>query len=470
MALLADTALSTIRMLSIVGLLMLLTACTTYQPRSLEDSSPLAANITELQVKVSELREPSASSYAIDPSDGLDLTEVGMLAVINNPDLRRQRAQWQVAGAQAFAAGLLPDPQLSYGLDKPTGNNSGLVNAWAMGLSYDIIPLITRQARVDAARTQQDKVRLDLLWQEWQVIQQARTLAVRLQLEVDRLTLLYDMRKLYTDRYQRSAHALQDGDITLDVNGTDLTALVDTLSQINQSQQIHNQTRHDFNLLLGLAPDVEITMATLPPIAPLIADNVSGQLAKLPSIRPDLLALKAGYESQEANVRAAVLAQFPSLGIGITGARDTGGIKTAGFSISLTLPLFSGNRGNIAVERATRELLQQEYFARLAQAQVDVDRLLELQSLLQEQSASLQTYLPVLKALVDRARRAYDRGDIDALTFLNMESTWVNRRLEEIGLTQSAWENSIALSALLALPGLPTQPLLVTPATSDATP
>ena len=76
----------------------------------------------------------------------------------------------------------------------------------------------------------------------------------------------------------------------------------------------------------------------------------------------------------------------------------------------------------------------------------------------------------MLKVLVDRARRAYDRGDIDALTFLNMESTWVNRRLEEIGLTQSAWENSIALSALLAFPGLPTQPLLVTPANSDTTP
>tara|TARA_R110001599_G_scaffold289553_1_gene492499 strand:- start:8788 stop:10140 length:1353 start_codon:yes stop_codon:yes gene_type:complete len=450
--------------------MLCLTACTTYQPRSLENYSPLATNISELQVKVAALRESSPTRYVIDPSDGLDLTEVGMLAVINNPELRRQRAQWQVAGAQAFAAGLLPDPQLSYGLDKPTGNNSGLVNAWAMGLSYDIIPLITRQARVDAARTQQDKVRLDLLWQEWQVIQQARTLAVRLQLEADRLTLLYDMRKLYTDRYQRSARALQDGDITLDVNGTDLTALVDTLSQINQLQQTHNQTRHDFNLLLGLAPDVEVKMATLPPASPLIADTVSGRLAELSDIRPDLLALKAGYESQEANVRAAILAQFPSLGIGITSARDTGNVKTAGFSISLTLPLLNGNRGNIAIERATRELLQQEYFARLAQVQVDVDRLLDLQTLLQEQSASLQTYLPVLKVLVDRARRAYDRGDIDALTFLNMESTWVNRRLEEIGLTQSAWENSIALNALLALPGLPTQPLLVTPATPDATP
>jgi cobalt-zinc-cadmium efflux system outer membrane protein len=163
-------------------------------------------------------------------------------------------ARLEVAGAQAFAAGLLPDPQISAGLDKPTGHTTGLVNAWALGLGYDIIPLITRQSRVDAERKGQEKVRLDLLWQEWQVIQQARSLAARLHLEEQRLALLHRMRRLYQERYQRSARALKEGDTTLDVNGTDLTALLDTLSQINQLEQTHNQTRHEFNLLWVWTP------------------------------------------------------------------------------------------------------------------------------------------------------------------------------------------------------------------------
>jgi len=33
-----------------------------------------------------------------------------------------------------------------------------------------------------------------------------------------------------------------------------------------------------------------------------------------------------------------------------------------------------------------------------------------------------------------------------------MESTWVNKRLEQITLQQNLWENRIALQALLALP------------------
>ncbi len=456
--------------LAAVGTLTVLGGCTHYQPRPLDDRSPLVDQPNQLQVAVKTLHTGTPGGYQVKLSDGLDLTEIGILAVINNPDLRQQRAQWQVAGAQAFAAGLLPDPQISAGLDKPTGSTSGLVDAWSLGLGYDIIPLITRQAHIDAARQGQDKVRLDLLWQEWQVIQQARTLAVRLQLETERLMLLKNMRKLYQQRYRRSAQALQEGNVTLDVNGTDLTALVDTLSQINQLEQTHNQTRHDLNLLLGLNPRVVITLAPLPVAAPLSPDTVKQRLARLPGLRPDLLALKAGYESQEARVRAAVLAQFPSLGIGINRQRDTGDVHTNGLSISLTLPLFSGNRGNIAIERATREQLREAYRARLAQTRTDVDRLLTLQSILHEQQDKLQTYLPRLKSLVERARRASGRGDIGALTFLNMESTWVNKRLEQISLAQTAWENHIALEALLALPGYPEQPLRLAPARTDTTP
>jgi len=413
------------------GTLAVLSGCATYQPRPLEDRSPLVAEPGGLQVEAAALQGESSGAYRINLADGLDLTETGIIAVLNNPDLKVQRAQLQVAGAQAFSAGLLPDPQLAAGFDKPTGN-AAPDTAWLVGLSYDIIPLITRQARVDAGHKGQEKVRLDLLWQEWQVIQQARSLAVRLQLEEQRLTLLQKMRSLYQERYQRSAEALKEGDITLGINGTDLTALVDTLSQLSQLEQTHNRTRHSFNLLLGLDPRATVPVASLKQAGRLDPDTVHARLAELPRVRPDLLALKAGYESQEARVRAAILAQFPSLGIGVNRASDTDNVDTIGLSISLTLPLLSGNRGNIAIERATRAQLHEEYRARLAQASVDVDRLLALQTILQQQQDNLQIYLPRLRALVERARGAYSRGDIEALTFQNMESTWVNKRLEQI--------------------------------------
>lgn len=432
--------------------LTLLGGCTSYQPQSLPEQNLLEQNLDLLSSKANQLIGQQSGRHEINLDDGLDLTEVAILAVLGNPDLKSKRTQVHVAGAQAFAAGLLPDPQLAANLDQPVRSSVGLMNGWGLGLGYDIIPLITRQARVDAEQSTQARINLEVLWQEWQVIQQARSLAVRYQLEQQRLSLLIKMRDLYQGRYQHSAKGLAQGDITLDVNGTDLTAVLDSLSLTSQLEQTHNQTRYALTLLLGLQPETKIPLAKLPIAIPLDRSVIPLQLEKLSTVRPDLLALQAGYESQEARVRAAILAQFPSFSIGITRARDTGGLYTNGFNIGLNLPLFSGNRGAIAIERATRVQLSQEYQARLAQTQTDIKRLLDLQTIIEQQRNDLQIYLPHLQVLVKRARSAYRRGDIDALTFLNMESTWVNKRLELISLQQSQWENWLALQTLLAMP------------------
>jgi len=458
------------RLPGVAAILVLLAACTAYRPMPLQDGSPLADSVAALRVDVATISGEWPGPHAFNIADGLDLDEVGILAVLNNPDLKAQRAALAVAGAQVFAAALLPDPQFSAGLDRPTAADAGLVNAWSLGLGYDIIPLITHQAQLDAETRARRKVQLDLLWQEWQVIQQARSLAVALSLEQQRLSLLHRMLDLYRERYDHSTGALAQGNITLDVNGTDLTALVDTLSQINQLEQIHNKTRHDFNLLLGLQPGVSVDITPLPPETPLSPELLEAKLADLAQRRPDLLALQAGYASQEARVRAAILGQFPSLGIEFHQARDTGAVFTTGLGVTLNLPLLSGSRGNIAIEQASRSQLREEYRARLAQSAMNVDRLRELQDIIRRQLLALDTYLPQLETLVERARRAYAHGDIDALTFLNMESTWVNKQLEQISLVQAAWENRIALEAVLALPGYPSAPPAIIENNRDATP
>ena len=432
---------------------LLLTGCARYQAQPLPDDSRLVKNLQGLQYTVEQQRSTGLEQHEINPADGLDLTEVAIIAVLNNPGLQAERAKRKVAGAQLFAAGLLPDPQLNASLDFPTGDTTGAVNAWGLGLGYDIIPLLTRQARIDAEQQGQVQVNLELLWQEWQVMQRARSLAVRFTLEQKKLALLQRTRDLYRQRYDNSTLALNRGDLTLAVNGTDLTALLDTYSQIHQLEQIHNQTRHQLNLLLGLAADVKLRFQ-LPRTPVLLArETAEKELNNLQNRRPDLLALKAGYQSQEARVRAAILAQFPSLSIGMSRARDTGALYSTGFGINLNLPLFSGNRGGIARERASRDQLNLEYQARLSQAFIDVDRLMQLQGILSRQQRRLKKYLPRLQAIVEKTREAYTNNDIDALTFFNMEYTWVLKRLEEIDLEQAQWENSLALQAMLALPG-----------------
>ena len=57
----------------------------------------------------------------IDLSKPLDADMLGLVAVLANPDLRALRQQAGVADAQVFAAGLLPDPTISLGVDFVAG-------------------------------------------------------------------------------------------------------------------------------------------------------------------------------------------------------------------------------------------------------------------------------------------------------------------------------------------------------------
>ncbi|WKE66613.1 TolC family protein [Gallaecimonas kandeliae] len=429
-------------------LVTLVSGCTSYKPLPLATAPAAADSLDALVVAAT----PTGGKAPIDLKDGLDLRELASLAVLNNPDLAATRSSLGVAKAQAFAAGLLPDPQLSLSLDNPLHGADGVVKAYSLGLGYSLSALLTRGAREDAAGSHLDSVRLDLLWREWQLISEVQSLAVGIALQQRQLDLLEQVLGQYRQRYQGSSKALALGNVTLTTTGTDLTALLDVLSQRSQLQQQLSQSRHRLALLLGLSPSVAIPLAPLPALAPLGAQAVAKRRGELTHLRPDLQALQAGYASQEAAVRAAVLNQFPGLSLGINRARDTGGLATAGLSIGLDLPLFDGNRGAIAVERASREQLWHEYQARLTQTDNAISQLEAQQGLLGEQQQALESYLPKLAALVNRGAKAFKRGDIDALSYLNMESTYTAKELEALGVLQSRWQADLALRTLLAMP------------------
>lgn len=449
----ASTAIYTLqRSFFSFALVYLLSSCATYNPQPLPKKSTHPESVENLAAKINS-QLTLTKTHEIVLSDGLDLTEIAIMAVLGNPDLNSKRQVLKVAEAQVFSTSLLPDPQLTLNIDQPAGNVPGLVNATGLGLTYDIIPLITRQARLNTEQAAMKQVQLELLWQEWQVMQQARTLSVRYKLEEKQISLLNDIQKLHEVRYRQSEKAVEEGNVTMDVNGTDLSAFMDSSSQLYQVNQTHNQTKHDLNLLIGIDPNARIAISELPSETIYEKSIITAQLEHLSEIRPDLLALKAGYQSQESRVRSAILAQFPTFSLGIQRSRDTGNIVTNGINIGLSIPLFSGNRGTISVARATRKQLLNEYNARLLQANSDVSRLLDLQDIANKQQLNLERYLPILQNIVVRGRTAYGRGDLNALTFVSMETTWINRELEKLAVEQSLWEINLALQSLLALPG-----------------
>jgi outer membrane protein TolC len=425
-----------------------LCACASYAPLPLGQGLG-SANVAQLSAPVQPIPGETADTHRFDPADGIDVTETAMLALANAPRLKLQRDALGVARAQAFAAGLLPDPQLSLSGETPTSRQPGLAHAFNLGLDYDVGALLTRSARKAEANRKAGQANLELLWSEWQTVARARLLfdevfaaratQARLEREVAALEPL--------DRQVQAA--LTSGDLTYDAASAGLDALSSARSQLAESGRARAQSEHDLRLLLGLAAQAPLPLAGPPYHVSPDRAQVRAALVALPERRPDLLALRAGYAAQEAQLRVEILRQFPAISIGFIRARDTSDVYTSGISLGITLPLFDRNRGNIAIARATRQQLHDDYDARLLAARADV-RLLQLDLVSMDvQFTTLRAHARQLDTALGAARDAWKANRLDWPTYLGIRSNALSVDLALIALGQERAKQAIALETLL---------------------
>lgn len=390
---------------------------------------------------------PELAAHRFDPSDGLDIDEVAMLAVANNPDLKLTRDDLGIAHAQAYSAGLLPDPQLSISSDYP--GELGTTRAFNYGVSVDVMAIVLRSVNRQSADATVAKTDLGLLWQEWQIVAQARQLFIKTRFQHDTLPLLQRQRDLTRTRYERMAEARRDGNLTDDTLTAALTAYSDARKQYTDAERAAEQTHHDLNALLGLAPDVQLQLCGSDEIDPLSDSTLDAALVHLAARRPDLIALQAGYEAQEQKYRAAILSQFPSLSVGFVRARDTSNIYTSGFQINLSLPIFNRNQGNVAIEQATRQRLRDEYQTRLNQAYADVAHLRADNMIFTRQLQQSEMALPDVDAAARHAAEAYAEHNVTLGAYTDAQSAALTKRLDVATLRESLAEQRVGLQALL---------------------
>ena len=425
------------------GFAMALAGCAQVGERPLVAGPDLPTSAAQLSVDVSHLRLTPLPARAIDPARGLDPTDVAILAVLNSPDLAAKRATAHVAEAQAFSAGLLPDPQLALSADVPI-NPMQAVTAYGLTPSIDFQALITHAAALRAAKATARQANLDLLWSEWSTAQQARQDAVTVLLAEQKVAVLARMDAELAERSRQSGQALERRDVIAAVASADLAARLDADAQLATARSDARKARGQLNALIGLAPDVRLPLvdATVGPPDPAALDTA---MASLPERRPDLLALQAGYASQNATLRKSILAQFPLLTLGYSRQRDNTGIVSNGVAVSTTVPIFNRGRGDIGVQTATREQLAQEYRARLDQTVADVAQ--ARADLVAEQAnlRRLEADAPRLEAQARGARPAFATGDMDSAAYLALDQAalktaaalWdvrLSQRLAEIGL------------------------------------
>ncbi|WP_420606386.1 TolC family protein [Novosphingopyxis sp.] len=430
---------------------LLLASCATYAPVPLGGADDLLAppSLALLSADAKIIDRPFLTPTTIDFAAPLDGNAVAVLAVLNNPDLKAMRARAGVKSAQAFAAGLLPDPSISAGFDHILSGPDPVDNL-AAAFGFDLNALRTRHVLVRQARAEERQVRLDLAWAEWQKANDARTQAVRASALERQFDLLRQSRASAQSLLSRTLDAAGRGDYAADKVQAARQAAFDITQRYQTAEADLAAARYELTRLLGLPPEFPLQLAPPPPPTSLPPAATLFTLAL--ERRTDLAALKAGYAAQEAATRKAVLDQFPNLTVTANASRDTGNNKLLGPAIDLSLPLWNRNRGGIAIERATREALRAEYDARIFQTRAEIAAAREAVNIAEKQRLAVLDGLPALERFAAATRRAANRGDLALATAETAEQAYRDQQLLLAQTEQQIAENMIMLEQFSGAP------------------
>lgn len=432
-----------------LGLLALSTGgCARYSALSLDTAASSLAppSSAGLSRDASTIDRPYLKPVAIDLTQPLDPNAIAIIAVLANPDLKALRERAGISDAQVFAAGLLPDPTFSLGVDHILSGPPAVDNiVGALGVSLNA--LRTRAAVRAQARAAARQVRLDLAWAEWQTAGQARVQAARVTGLEQAQSLAAASRDAAQSLLDRMLRAAGRGDLAPDQLQAARLSAFDAADRLRIFERDLVTARLELLRLMGLPPDYRLRLATPAPVAGSTL-SVERLFASATQNRDDLAALQAGYDAQESALRKAVLDQFPTLDLTINASRDTGRNVLLGPAIGFTLPLWNRNRGGIAVEKATRAALRSEYGARLFKTRADIAAAVAAIEVLRRQKSALEADLPAVARFARATGRAARRGDLAMATAQTAEAALRDKQLLLVQADQAIAEQMIALELL----------------------
>ncbi len=405
-----------------------------------------------LEISVREIKHPLLRPVRLDASDGLSPDEAAVLAVVLNPALRATRDQCAEAEAQLLKAGILPNPQLSGNLDFVTGGaTAGTQTGTGYGLNWDLRSLITHGQELASARADVKAVRLDVAWEEWQTALAARSAVYDLVALNAQVTLAGEISARLASNAALVKKAEEAHEMNLLDSSTVVVSANDARATLLGLQQECEQRRIALNRAIGYPASTQLRLqgdASLP--SRVDPPSESSLLHGLEQRRLDMLALKRGYESEDAKLRAAILGQFPNISIGFSRTSDTSNVHTFGPAITIDLPLFDRNQGSIALENATRKRLFDEYTNRVFEARSDIAAALADIHSLNAQISQAENALPAFSHVVETSGKAVAEGNAEILGHYALQNDLTQKSLDILKLKQQLAQARIALETAAA--------------------
>ncbi len=330
-------------------------------------------------------------------AETLSLKEVLERASETNPSLRKVYAQVKAADADLHQAYLLQNPELEARVLWPRGGSAPLQE---YGISYNIIDLFQRGARIDINKKRRDATLLQAMRRAVEIEKDLKAAYYTVQGHSQGLQeqrVLLDIAEIDAELADRQYKA---GNIPAIELAEKKAALLQTRTLVYNRQLALFEARQELSKLLGRASEIsQIAVEEGPPELPPESQKTG------PTLFAEALLQRHDFQSLDLEIAALKtdrsrqnILMFDETRLGFDYEREVDGQTLQGLSLSMPLPIFDQRQAVkerldalVEEQQAGRAELSQDIAAeinmslvRMANARLRVEQLEELVPLRQE--------------------------------------------------------------------------------------
>ncbi len=396
-----------------------LAGCIRYQPKPIS----AAQNLKDFETRSFAdpgLREFLEKNQSLTdwPPKSWDMKSLSLVAFYFHPDLDVARAQWAVSRAGIASAGERPNPTLNLAPGYNTTTPVSLVTPWIPTASLDI-PIETagkRGYRIVQAKYLSEAARLNLATIAWQVRSRLRQARLDFFIAAQRESLLSQQQVVLEENLRLLELQLSAGEVS-PFMVTQARIALDNLrlaafDAARQRAEARVQLAGALGLPLRALEGVELSFDDLKLFPREIPVAEVRRQALLN--RPDLLGALAEYAASQAALQLEIARQYPDISIGPGYQLDQTDNKWT-LSLTLTLPLFSRNRGPIAEAEARRTESAARFTALQATVVGEIEAAVAACRSALQNSEAAEKLLANLKMQENSAQGLYEAGEISKL-------------------------------------------------------
>jgi len=278
-------------------------------------------------------------------------------AIRNNYDLRQAKISVELARVQLVLAGLWPNPEGEFSIrsDKYYANEGEGGYEYGLNQSIPISGRIFFQKRV---------ARLGVERAEWQLKDAQRQVVAVVRKTFYQVTTLQEKEKILNSLVKINQDLLESGKARLrqaEVSNIDITLVRGELLMVSQElaelKANLYKSRADLNMLMGQSLNNPFVITSGPLTFPSIDLETTTQESL--ENRPDLKAKELEEKMGSAALSLAKAMQIPDITVGgfyqsdksrfdVNGQKVSDNSRTLGFKVSIPLPFFNHNQGEIA--------------------------------------------------------------------------------------------------------------------------